>query len=406
MTVGNVENGLEHGFVKHCLNYVLIIDPKTLKNSVTYLCKDELANVFDPNKPWSYKTQRRGKELIDSLLKVQKRKTKANQIRRTEKGNLKAAILGVKRKKITGDLQIDFNDGNLELLKGAKYDIVFTHPQAFISCKEGMELFQSKPYQSSVQVLVIDEAHCILEWGDDFREDYSRLAMLCSTFLLVPVIALTATASKEDVIAIKESLNLKSPLKIIGNPNRPNIFYEKVFRKGEDIDFYDELLQPIACGLTKSTVEYPLTILYLPLKWCGFSYKYFVSQQKQYYPSNAASLPENRLFAQYHAPQTSTMKDQILTELASPTSKVRVLFATITMEMGVDIPSIRHIFHVGPQRTVREYFQETGRAGGDGKLSTAVLYYNNCDIATNREGMTDDITTFCKLYNACCGNFC
>ena len=86
-----------------------------------------------------------------------------DQIQRTEEGNLKAAILSVKRK-ITGDLQIDFNDGNLDLLKGAKYDIVFTHPETFISCKEGMEIFQSKLYQSSVQVLVIDEAHCILEW--------------------------------------------------------------------------------------------------------------------------------------------------------------------------------------------------------------------------------------------------
>ena len=134
---------------------------------------------------------------------------------------------------------------------------------------------------------------------------------------------------------------LKSPLKIIGNPNRPNFFYEKVFRKGEDIDFHDELLQSIACGFKKSTVEYPLAILYLPLKWCGFAYKYFESHlaQQQYYRSNAASLPENRLFAQYHAPQTSTMKDQILTELASPTSKVSwVIFATIAMGMGVDIP--------------------------------------------------------------------
>ena len=78
--------------------------------------------------------------------------------------------------------------------------------------------------------------------------------MLCSTFPSVPVIALTATASKVDVIAIKESLNLKSPLKIIGSPNRPNIFYEKVFRKGEHIDFYGELLQPIARGLKKSAV--------------------------------------------------------------------------------------------------------------------------------------------------------
>ena len=87
-----------------------------------------------------------------------------DQIQRTKEGNLKAVIISIKRKKITGDLQIDFNDGNLELLKGAKYDVMFAHPEAFISCKEGMELFQSKLYQSSVEVLVIDEAHCILEW--------------------------------------------------------------------------------------------------------------------------------------------------------------------------------------------------------------------------------------------------
>ena len=67
------------------------------------------------------------------------------------------------------------------------------------------------------------------------------------------------------------------------------------------------------------------------------------------------------------------MKDQILKELALPTSKVGVIFATIAMGMGVDIPSIRHIIHVGPPRTIREYFQETGRAGRDGQSSTAVL---------------------------------
>ena len=178
---------------------------------------------------------------------------------------------------------------------------------------------------------------------------------MCSTFPSVPVIALTATASKADVIAIKESLNLKSPLKIIGNRNRPNIFYEKVFCNGEDIDFYDELLQPIACGLKKSTVECPLTILYLPLKWCGFAHKYFESYlaQQQYYSSNAASFPENRLFAQYHAPQTSTRKAQILTELASPTSKGRVIFATIAMEMGVPYLPVYNVYFFSAEKALK-----------------------------------------------------
>ena len=246
-----------------------------------------------------------------------------------------------------------------------------------------------------------------LHRGDDFRKDYSNLAMLCATFPSVPVVALTATASKKDVSAIKESLNLKSPLEIIANPNRSNIFYEKVFRQGEDVDFMKETLKPIVTQLKEKTVTYPLTVLYLPLKWCGFAFKYFEKNLgiEQYYPSTAEALPENRLFAQFHAPQTKAMKDQILTELASPISKVRVIFATVAMGMGVDIPEIRRIIHVGPPRSIREYFQETGRAGRDEKPATATLYYNNVDIAKNKPGMSDDIRSYCHVESECLRKF-
>ena len=101
--------------------------------------------------------------------------------------------------------------------------------------------------------------------------------MLCATFPTVPVVALTATASKRDVTEIKVSLNLKNPLEIVGNPNRPNIFYKKVFRRGDDVDFFYELLNPIAIGLKEKKVDYPISILYLPLRWCGFSFKFFQS---------------------------------------------------------------------------------------------------------------------------------
>ena len=127
---------------------------------------------------------------------------------------------------------------------------------------------------------------------------------------------------------------------------------------------------------------------------------------EQYYPTGAEPLPENIIFAQYHSPQTNAMKDQILKELALPESKVRVIFATVAMGMGVDIPSIQHVIHVGPPRTKREYyFQETGRAGRNGRFSTAILYYNNRDIEKNREGMSEDIRAFCQLENACLRKF-
>ncbi|XP_068723524.1 recQ-like DNA helicase Blm [Montipora capricornis] len=194
---------------------------------------------------------------------------------------------------------------------------------------------------------------------------------------------------------------------------RLNIMYKKAFRKGDDVDFYEDLLKPMANDLKQSKAPYPLTIVYLPLKRCGFAYKYFEMQlgNEQYYPTGAEPLPENRLFAQYHSPQTNAMRDQILNELASPESKVRIIFPTVAMGMGVNIPSIQHVIHVGPPRTIREYFQETGRARRarrarrDGHFSTAILYYNNRDIANNREGMSKDIKAFCQLENACLRKF-
>ena len=99
--------------------------------------------------------------------------------------------------------------------------------------------------------------------------------MLCATFPSVPVLALTATASKSDVTQIKESLNLKNPLEVIATSNRRNIYYDKVLREGEDEDLFVELLSLIVEPLGEKTVTYPLTVLYLPLKWCGFAIKYF-----------------------------------------------------------------------------------------------------------------------------------
>ena len=86
-----------------------------------------------------------------------------NQIKRSYQGKIKAGVSNVKKGKETDDLRLDFTGAN-SLLKDAKYDIIYMHPEAFLSCKEGMELLQSKPYQESVESIIVDEAHCILEW--------------------------------------------------------------------------------------------------------------------------------------------------------------------------------------------------------------------------------------------------
>jgi hypothetical protein len=89
-------------------------------------------------------------------------------------------------------------------------------------------------------------------------------------------------------------------------------------------------------------VKYPLTIIYLPLKWCVFAYKLFESiiGKAQYHPPGSDPIPERRIFAQYHAPQTSAMKEMILNQVKSMSSTIRVIFATVALGMGVDIPCI------------------------------------------------------------------
>ena len=229
------------------------------------------------------------------------------------------------------------------------------------------------------------------------------MAVLCATFLSVPVVAMTATASKDDRESVKKSLGLKTCAEVVGNPDRTNIMYTKHFRGEPDVESIVRILSPIAQDLLKEQANYPLTIIYIPLKWCGFAYKIFESVlgSSQYFPAGSMPAPENRLFAQFHSPQTQEMKDEILKQLCSSKSTIRVVFATVALGMGVDIKGIRSVVHITPPYTIQAYFQETGRAGRDGQPATAVLHYNNRDIAKNKMGMQEAVRTFCRSQFEC-----
>ena len=237
--------------------------------------------------------------------------------------------------------------------------------------------------------------------------DYGNLSVLCATFSNVPVLAMTATANKSDREDIKKSLGLKNCFEVVGNPDRRNVMYGKHFRAGSDIDSLMDILSPIAQGLLEEQIDYPLTIIYIPLKWCGFVYKIFESVlgSRQYYPFESIPIPENRLFAQFHSPQTKEMKNEILNQLCSPQTIIRVVFATVALGMGVDIRSIRRIVHITPPHSIQAYFQETGRAGRDGQQASAVLFYNNRDIAKNKPGMQETVRDFCQSKSECLRSF-
>ena len=186
------------------------------------------------------------------------------------------------------------------------------------------------------------------------EETISKLGVLCAMYPDVPVHAMTATARRTDMQFIMDSLGLKKCKCIVANPDRKNIKFKKVFREGQDFDDIQSILIPIARCLLQEKIDYPLTIIYVPFRLCGFAHKLFehILGTEQYFPPGSASIPSNRLFVQFHAPQTTEMKEKMLKQLCSGKGVVHVVFATFAIGMGVEITDIRNIIHIGRPSSV------------------------------------------------------
>ena len=106
--------------------------------------------------------------------------------------------------------------------------------------------------------------------------------------------------------------------------------------------------------------------------------------------------PSNRLFNQFHASQTDEMKKEIVKEIVKDETNLRVLFATSALGMGVDIPHVANVIHIGPPSTMESYMQQIGRAGRSQNQATAVLFWHNSDIGTNMTHMSDEMRQYCR----------
>ena len=205
-----------------------------------------------------------------------------------------------------------------------------------------------------VSLIAIDEAHCISEWGHDFRPDYRNLKALKEGFPKVPVIALTATATtqvREDIVA---QLGLNKPDIFISSFNRPNLTYT-IQPKTEPLNTLLNLLDKHPGG---STIIY------------RFSRKATEETAIELTDRGFSALP-------YHAGLDRDLRRE--TQEKFIRDQVQIVVATIAFGMGIDKPDVRLVVHYDLPKTVEGYYQETGRAGRDGLPSDCVLFYSYGD---------------------------
>ena len=238
-------------------------------------------------------------------------------------------------------------------------EILYITPEMLSKSSKTIETLRDLHRRRKLARLVIDEAHCVSQWGHDFRPDYKLLGDIRKQFPGVPVIALTATATENVKIDVMHNLGMENCEIFTQSFNRPNLYYE-VRRKGKS----QEVLQSIAETIEDSYSLQSGIIYCLSKKNC----ENVAEKLRATYGIKAAH---------YHAGMNAEQRQQVQKEWQTGTHQVIV--ATIAFGMGIDKANVRFVIHHTIPKSLEGYYQETGRAGRDGKRSGCFLYYGYQD---------------------------